>query len=64
VVTNEELQLRRADGMPLWGLVHVREVADGPSTYLEGIVIDITERKLAELGVGPHATAAHREATP
>ena len=49
VVTNEELQLRRADGTPLWGLVHLREVADGPSTYLEGIVIDITERKIAEL---------------
>ena len=63
-VTNEALQLRRADGMPLWGLVHVREVGDGPATYLEGIVIDITERKLAELGVGLHATAAHREATP
>jgi PAS domain S-box-containing protein len=48
VVTNQELQLRRADGNPLWGLLHVREVADGPSTYLEGIVIDITERKIAE----------------
>jgi hypothetical protein len=33
-------------------LVHLREVADGPSTYLEGIVIDITERKMAELEVG------------
>jgi PAS domain S-box-containing protein len=52
VVTNQELQLRRADGTSLWGLVHLREVADGPSTYLEGIVIDITERKIAELGVG------------
>lgn len=52
VVTNQELQLRRADGTSLWGLVHVREVADGTSTYLEGIVIDITERKMAELGVG------------
>ena len=54
VVTNQEIQLRRADGTPLWGLVHLREVADGPSTYLEGIVIDITERKLAELGIGLH----------
>jgi PAS domain S-box-containing protein len=52
VVTNQELQLRRANGTSLWGLVHLREVADGPSTYLEGIVIDITERKIAELGVG------------
>jgi PAS domain S-box-containing protein len=49
VLTNQELQLRRADGTSLWGLVHLREVADGPSTYLEGIVIDITERKVAEL---------------
>jgi len=55
VVTNQELQLQRADGTSLWGLVHLREVADGPSTYLEGIVIDITERKkMAELGVGLH----------
>jgi PAS domain S-box-containing protein len=54
VVTNEEVQLRRADGTPLWGLVHLREVAEGSSTYLEGIVIDITERKLAELGVDVH----------
>jgi PAS domain S-box-containing protein len=53
-VTNQELQLRRADGTSLWGLVHLREVADGPSTYLEGIVIDITERKMAELGVELH----------
>ncbi|MBI2217594.1 MAG: PAS domain-containing protein, partial [Candidatus Rokubacteria bacterium] len=51
VVTNQELQLRRADGTSFWGLAHVREVADGPSTYLEGIVIDITERKIAEVGV-------------
>jgi PAS domain S-box-containing protein len=54
VVTNEELQLRRADGTPLWGLVHLREIADGPSTYLEGIIIDITERKLAELSLELH----------
>jgi PAS domain S-box-containing protein len=52
VVTNQELQFRRADGTSLWGLVHVREVADGLSTYMEGIVIDITDRKMAELGVG------------
>jgi hypothetical protein len=30
-------------------LVHLREVADGPSTYMEGIVIDITDRKITEL---------------
>jgi PAS domain S-box-containing protein len=54
VVTNQELQLQRADGTSLWGLVHLREVTDGPSTYLEGIVIDITERKMAELGLEAH----------
>jgi PAS domain S-box-containing protein len=54
VVTNQELQLQRADGTSLWGLVHLREVADGPSTYLEGIVIDITERKMEELDLEPH----------
>jgi PAS domain S-box-containing protein len=64
VVTNEELQLRRADGTTLWGLAHLREVADGASTYLEGIIIDITERKLAELGAELHAVAAHEEGAP
>ena len=64
VVTNQELQLRRADGTSLWGLVHLREVADGPSTYLEGIVIDITERKMAELGLQLHEVAAHEEGAP
>ena len=38
-MTNEELRLRRADGTTLWGLVHLREVGDRPSTYLEGIII-------------------------
>ncbi len=51
VVSNHELQWRRADGTPIWVLVNVREVAEGSSTYLEGIVLDISERKRAELGV-------------
>jgi len=51
VVSNHELQWRRADGTPIWVLVNVHEVVEGPSTYLEGIVLDITDRKRAELGV-------------
>jgi PAS domain S-box-containing protein len=54
VVTNQELQLRCANGAAIWALLHVREVVDGPTTYLEGIIIDITERKKAELGIGSH----------
>ena len=63
VMTNEELRLRRADGTLLWGLVHLREIADGPSTYLEGIIIDITERKVAELAghLELHDAGASRE---
>jgi len=48
VVSNHELRWRRADGSPIWVLINVREVAEGPATYLEGIVLDITDRKRAE----------------
>jgi len=51
VVSNHEAQWRRADGTPIWVLITVREVVEGPSSYLEGIVLDITDRKRAELGV-------------
>ncbi len=51
VVSNHELQWRRADGRQIWVLINVREVAEGPATYLEGIVLDITDRKRAELDV-------------
>jgi len=49
VVSNHEAQWRRADGTPIWVLITVREVVEGSSTYLEGIVLDITERKRTEL---------------
>lgn len=49
VVSNHEAQWRRADGTPIWVLITVREVVEGSSTYLEGIVLDITDRKRAEL---------------
>ena len=51
VVTNHEAQWRRADGTAIWVLINVREVLEGSSTYLEGIVLDITERKRAELAM-------------
>jgi len=50
VVSNHELPWRRADGTPIWALINVREVVEGPATYLEGIVLDITDRKRAQLG--------------
>jgi PAS domain S-box-containing protein len=44
VVTNHEMEWRRADGRQIWVLVNVREVTEGASSYLEGIVLDITDR--------------------
>jgi PAS domain S-box-containing protein len=45
VVTNHELEWRRADGNTVWVLVNVREVSEGTSGYLEGIVLDVTDRR-------------------
>jgi PAS domain S-box-containing protein len=45
VVTNHEMAWRRADGRQIWVLVNVREVMEAASTYLEGIVLDITDRR-------------------
>lgn len=50
VVSNHELPWRRADGAPIWVLINVREVVEGPAVYLEGIVLDITDRKRAQIG--------------
>lgn len=44
VVTNHELEWRRADGRTIWVLVNVREVCEGANGYLEGIVLDVTDR--------------------
>ena len=49
VISNHEVRWRRIDGPIIWVLVNVREVVEGSSTYLEGIVIDITDRKRAEI---------------
>jgi PAS domain S-box-containing protein len=49
-LNNIELCLRRADGSPVWVLGNVTLVPgdDGRPTVVEGIWINITERKLAE----------------
>jgi len=48
-VTNEEVELQRPDGTTVWVLESVRReiFADG-NVLLEGILLDITDRKLAE----------------
>ena len=50
IVSNHELEWQRADGRRIWVLVNVREVVEGVAKYLEGVVIDITDRKRAEFG--------------
>ena len=48
-VTNYELQLRRKDGSPLWVLANVNLVENDPAgQVLEGTLVDISHRKLAE----------------
>lgn len=49
-VTNVEVELRRRDGDCVWALENVRRIvpADGGPAVLEGILLDITDRKRAE----------------
>ncbi|MDP9068239.1 MAG: PAS domain S-box protein [Actinomycetota bacterium] len=53
-VTGYEAQVRRADGQLIWVQLNVRVVndADRANAFMEGMVLDITARKLAELAVG------------
>ena len=53
VVRSEELCLRRRDGSPLWVEESARRVPgpDGKTSYYEGALIDISERKRTELAV-------------
>ena len=44
-LVNNEVNLRRKDGKPIWALSNVRLTEDG---LIEGITIDITDKKLAE----------------
>ena len=49
-VANEEVELRGRDGAPVWVLENVRRVppANGRRAVLEGILLDIGDRKRAE----------------
>jgi PAS domain S-box-containing protein len=48
-VNNYELRLKRKDGTTLWGLANASLVTEeGGSPFLEGTIVDISPRKLAE----------------
>jgi diguanylate cyclase (GGDEF)-like protein/PAS domain S-box-containing protein len=49
-VTNEEVELRGRDGKSVWVLENVRRIVaeEGETALLEGILLDISERKRAE----------------
>jgi len=47
MMTSHEISLRRKDGSPCW-LIESVHLLDGDPEILEGTVIDITDRKLAE----------------
>ncbi|MEK6374715.1 MAG: EAL domain-containing protein [Acidobacteriota bacterium] len=52
-VANEEVELHGRDGMAVWALENVRRVvpAPGASAMLEGILLDISDRKRAEQAI-------------
>ena len=52
-VTNEEVLLLGRDGSELWALENVRRIAseNGEPAILEGILLDITDRKRAEASI-------------
>jgi diguanylate cyclase (GGDEF)-like protein/PAS domain S-box-containing protein len=56
-ITNMEIRLRRKDGIPVWILENVTLLDDenGEPAYLEGTLIDITDRKIAEQKIEYHA---------
>lgn len=45
---NETLQLKRKNGTTFWGLVNCTLTIDGGHEYIDGAVIDITEKKQSE----------------
>ena len=48
-VVNYELQLKRKDGRPVWGLANIRLINDDQDNpILEGILVDNTKRKALE----------------
>jgi diguanylate cyclase (GGDEF)-like protein/PAS domain S-box-containing protein len=58
-LVNCEVQLKRRCGTPLWGLLNERLISGEPpaEAVLEGSLIDITERKVAEEAI--HHRASH-----
>jgi diguanylate cyclase (GGDEF)-like protein/PAS domain S-box-containing protein len=48
VVTNEEVELNGRDGQQVWALENVRLIESASSSSLEGILLDISDRKRAE----------------
>lgn len=48
VVTNEEVELRGRDGRSVWALENVRLIESATGSTLEGILLDVTDRKRAE----------------
>ena len=55
VMRDEELQMQRADGRLLWGSLTVDPVRDASGQVVEGlaVVMDITDRKRIQRGIGP-----------
>jgi PAS domain S-box-containing protein len=50
-LNNYELQMRRRDGTPIWTLSNITLAPaddEGGEMFLEGVLLDITDRKLAE----------------
>jgi len=48
IVTNEEIELHGADGHSVWALENVRLVESPGGATLEGILLDVSDRKRAE----------------
>ena len=48
VVTNEEVELQGRDGRSVWALENVRLVESASGATLEGILLDVSDRKRAE----------------
>lgn len=48
IVTNEEVELRGRDGRSVWALENVRLIQSGTAATLEGILLDVSDRKHAE----------------
>lgn len=60
-VTNREVHLKRADGVPVWGLANIRLYRDsGGRQLIDGVTVDITARKLAEEALAASETRHRR----